>query len=69
MFAGQWMLKAVHRIARKHGVGLLVYSESLVMVYSQLLDMPSINRTEELSWNNGNTFVPWNAGGKHRQTI
>lgn len=40
-------VEAVHRIAGKLGIGLLVSPESLVMVYSQLLDRPAINRMED----------------------
>jgi hypothetical protein len=40
-------VEAVHRIAGKLRIGLLVSPESMVMVYSQLLDRPAINRMED----------------------
>lgn len=38
---------AVHRIAQKLGIGSFIPAVSMIMVYSQLLDRPSINRMDD----------------------
>jgi len=40
-------VEAVHRISSRIGINTLVSKSALVMVYSQLLDRPAINRMEE----------------------
>ncbi len=40
-------VETVDRIARKLGIGSFIQKASMVMVYSQLLDRPSINRMQE----------------------
>ena len=40
-------VEAVHRIAGKLNISTLIPKESMVMVYSQLLDRPAINRMED----------------------
>ena len=40
-------VEAVHRISKKLGINDLVPKDALVLVYSQLLDRPAINRMEQ----------------------
>ena len=40
-------VEAVHRIAMKLGISSMIEKNASVMVYSQLLDRPSINRMPE----------------------
>ncbi|MGC8618210.1 MAG: hypothetical protein ACP5UZ_05660, partial [Thermoplasmata archaeon] len=40
-------VEVVHRISMKLGINGMIPKNSLVLVYSQLLDRPSINRMEE----------------------